>query len=570
MAGLFDPISIRALVLPNRILMPAMTTRLAAADGSVTPELIAYYLERARGGTGLIIVEMTSPEPAGRHRAGELSITDGKYRDGLRRLNDRLHEAGARTAIQIGHAGGHTRADVTGHPPVAPSAIPHVVQEVDTRTIVPEAMTQARIQQVVQAFAEAAQWAKSGGFDAAEIHGAHGYLIAQFLTPLENRRTDEYGGSLPNRARFALEVLRAARQRVGDFPLLFRISADEYAPGGLTPAEAVEVCRWAEQAGADALHVSAGCYRSLPSGAVMTPPMNYPDGVFVHLAQAVKAAVSVPVVAVGRLHDPALAARVVAEGKADLVALGRALVADPHWPRKAREARGEPIRACISCNTCVDGMREGSRIQCLVNPAAARETQFSLQPAARPRRVLVAGGGPAGMEAAAALARRGHTVALVERNTVLGGQWVQAMKAPRFQNVRTTPAVMRRFLDYQAAELKRLGVDVRLGRPADRTLVQEWRADAVVSATGAGYRFPFNWIVPPLLDSTLMRTGWMGTLAGRPAFKWLLFRVLRRPAATLTRRLAGTGVECHAIGDCVRAGTTLEAMRSAAELAERL
>ena len=311
-------------------------------------------------------------------------------------------------------------------------------------------------------------------------------------------------------------------------------------------------------------------FASLPSGAMMTPPMNYPDGVFVHLAQAVKAAVSVPVVAVGRLHDPVLAGRVIAEGKADLIALGRALVADPHWARKTREGRGEPIRACISCNTCVDGMREGSRIQCLVNPAAARETLFSLTPSPRPRRMLVACGGPAGMEAAAALARRGHTVALVERNGILGGQWIQAMKAPRFQNTWTTPAVMQRFLDYQAAELKRLGVEVRLGRSANRALVQEWRAEGVVSATGAGYRIPFNWIIPPLLESALMRTGWTGRLAGRPAFKWLLFRVLRRSAATLALELAGTEIETHAIGDCVTPGTTLEAMRSAAELAERL
>src|SRR3989338_3069278 len=221
-ASLFDPITIRGVEIPNRIVMPPMTTRLAAPDGGGTPELIPYFVARAEGGAGLITVEMCSPDPAGRHRARELGISHDRFVAGLRELTSRLKAAGSRASVQIGHAGGHTRQDVTGHPPVAPSALPHVVQEVDTRRVVPEELTPEGIRAVVQAFAEAAERAKRAGFDAVEVHGAHGYLIAQFLSPLDNRRGDEYGGSLRNRARFALEVVEACRKRVGDFPLVFR------------------------------------------------------------------------------------------------------------------------------------------------------------------------------------------------------------------------------------------------------------------------------------------------------------------------------------------------------------
>ena len=427
MPSLFDPIEIRGVRIRNRIVMPPMTTRQAAADGSVTKELIAYYMARAEGGTGLITVEMAAPDPAGRHRAGELGITEERFVSGLSSLTTQLHHAGAAVAIQIGHAGGHTRRDVTGHPPVAPSAIPHVVQEQDTRTIVPEALTHDGIRSVVTAFATAAERAKRAGFDVVELHGAHGYLIAQFLSPLDNHRTDQYGGSLANRARFAVEVVQACRQRVGDFPLGFRLSADEFAPGGVTLEEAKEVCRWLVEAGADVLHVSGGCYRSVPSAAIIAPPMNYPEGLFLPLAAAIKKVVKVPVIAVGRLHDPALAARAVEEGHADMVALGRQLIADPEWARKVEEKRPEEIRPCIACNTCIDGMREGSKIRCLVNPVAGRETVYQLRPVSRPRRIVVVGAGPAGMEAARMLGLRGHQVVVFEQEA----QWAGGFAWPR-------------------------------------------------------------------------------------------------------------------------------------------
>ena len=230
------------------------------------------------------------------------------------------------------------------------------------------------------AFARAAARARQAGFDCVEIHAAHGYLISQFVTPFENRRTDEYGGSLENRARFGLEVLRAVKAAVGDMPVIYRVSVDDYFPQGIGPREGMQIAIWAAQAGADALHIAAGHYRSLPSGERMIPPMAYPDATFLDYAAAVKQRVAVPVIAVGRLGDPEHATEAVASGKADFVALGRTLIADPDWVAKL--ARGEPARRCLACNTCVNEMRGGAQLRCVVNGAAGQERRFDRAAAA--------------------------------------------------------------------------------------------------------------------------------------------------------------------------------------------
>jgi 2,4-dienoyl-CoA reductase-like NADH-dependent reductase (Old Yellow Enzyme family) len=567
--ALFTSIALRGVQIRNRIVMPSMTTRLADPEGFVTPELIRYYLARAQGETGLITVEMAAPEPAGRHRAGEVGLCHDRFLPGLQELTTRLKETGARTSIQIGHAGGHTRQDVTGYQPVAPSALPHEVLEVDTRTVVPEALSRERIQDVVQAFAETAERAKRAGFDMVELHGAHGYLIAQFLSPLDNQRADEYGGSLQNRARFALEVVRACRERVGDFPIIFRLSADEYAPGGLSLDEATQVCRWLEEAGVDAIHVTAACYRSQPSAAIMIPPMAYPEGIFLHLARAVKAVVGVPVITVGRLHDPELAARVVAEGQADMVALGRQLIADPEWPRKAREGRAGEIRPCIACNTCVDGMRDGNQIQCLVNPLAGREGDYQLAPANPPRHVVVVGGGPAGMEAARILALRGHRVILYERCARLGGQLRLAAKAPVFQNVETKAEVLLKIVAFQARQLDSMGVQVHLAQPFTPQHLATLQPEVIVLATGASYRWPFRWL-PRLLDTSWGRSRMLKTLLHKGMVKRLFYSVIRKPNRRLFQRLQSAGIDVRRVGDCHQPGKTPEAIAEATALAYRL
>src|SRR5215472_5973880 len=387
MNPLLSPGRIGGVAIKNRIVMPPMTTRLADAEGHVTEETIAYYMARVRGGVGLVTVEMASPTRAGRHRRNELGIFDDRFLPGLTRLVQEIHAGGAKASIQLGHGGGHTRIDICGETPLAPSAIPHPVFEITDETIVPKEMTLDDIRATVAGFAAAARRAEQAGFDCVEIHAAHGYLISQFLTPFENRRTDEYGGTLANRARFGLEVLRAAKAAV-KIPVIFRVSVDDFFPAGLPEHEGIAVAVLAAEAGADALHIAAGHYRSLPSAARMIPPMEYPDATFLAYAAQVKAKVDVPVIAVGRLGDPTTAADAVASQKADFVALGRTLIADPDWVAKL--ARAAPIRRCLACNTCVNEMRGGAPLRCVVNGAAGRERQFAARrPPARERIAVV-------------------------------------------------------------------------------------------------------------------------------------------------------------------------------------
>jgi 2,4-dienoyl-CoA reductase-like NADH-dependent reductase (Old Yellow Enzyme family) len=345
---LLTPACIGAVEIRNRIVMPPMTRRLADTDGHVTDDTVNYYMARVRGGVGLITVEMASPTKAGRHRRRELGIYDDRFLPGLARLTAAIRAGGAKASIQLGHGGGHTRLDICGEAPLAPSAIPHRVFEITDETIIPKEMSAEDIAFTIAGFAAAAARAAQAGFDCVEIHAAHGYLISQFVTPFENRRTDTYGGSLENRARFGLEVLRAVKAAVR-IPVIYRVSVEDFFPEGSPFAEGRQVAQWAAQAGADALHIAAGHYRSLPSAARMIPPMIYPDATFLAYAADIKQDAAIPVIAVGRLGDPDVAADAVASGKADFIALGRTLIAEPDWVAKL--ARREPARRCLACNT---------------------------------------------------------------------------------------------------------------------------------------------------------------------------------------------------------------------------
>ncbi len=304
---LLTPARIGPAEIPNRIIMPPMTTRGSDEEGNVTDQTIAYYMARVRGGVGLITVEMASPEKAGRHRRRELGIYHDGFIPGLTRLVGEIHRGGAKASIQLGHGGGHTRIDICGEQPVAPSAIPHPVYETTLETIVPEAMSKERIALTTANYVAAARRAQQAGFDCVEIHAAHGYLISQFHAPFENRRTDEYGGSLENRARFGLDVLRAVKAAVPSLGVIYRLSVEDFFDGGLTYGEGRVIAIWAAQAGADAIHVTAGHYRSKPTAHRMIPPMTEPDAPFIDFAADVRKAVKVPVIAVGRLGDPAIA-----------------------------------------------------------------------------------------------------------------------------------------------------------------------------------------------------------------------------------------------------------------------
>ena len=450
--------------------------------------------------------------------------------------------------------------------PIAPSAIPHPVYETTFETIIPEAMTKARIDQTIAAHAAAARRAQQAGFDCVEVHAAHGYLISQFHAPFENRRTDEYGGSLENRARFGLEALRAVKAAVPGLGVIYRLSVEDFFPGGLILEEGRQIALWAAEAGADALHISAGHYRSLPSAQVVLPPMSMPDGPFLDFAADVKKRVAIPVIAVGKLGDPALAESAVAGGKADFIALGRTLIADPQWVDKVR--RGEPIRRCLACNTCINEMRGGARIGCVVNGAAGRETAFADPHPPRGERIAVIGAGPAGLTYASLVAD-GNSVTMFEKAERAGGSFRYAGKAPLFQEVEANPASFERYITDMVAACKMKGVAFRFATDvsADPDLLTPF--DRIVVATGASYRFGLGALAVLALDSGAARWPGIARLMSSPKLRDWFYHRARQATGQKFKALARPGQTFVVIGDAVRAGKSKPAIASAFEAALR-
>jgi len=487
LSHLFSPVRLGTVEVRNRLVMPPMSVNFGVDEqGFVTERHIAYLAARASAGTGLIVVGGGAVHPDGLDLPRMPPVWDDRYIPGLRALAQAVQGFGARIGLQLLHGGRQAYHDRR----VAPSPLPALAVVKG----VPRELGLEEIRDLVASHAEAARRAKEAGFDLVEIHAAHGYLISEFLAPNANRRSDAYGGSFENRIRFLLEIVAAIKARCGrDFPVGVRFNGEDYVPGGWRLEEALRLAPRLEEAGADWLHVSAGVYGSMP---VTIPSMYEPCGLFVHLAEAVKKTVRIPVIAVGRIKDPLFAERILAEGRADLVAMGRAHLVDPELARKAKEGRLEEIRPCIGCcRGCIESVLALQEATCVMNPELGREylLERASPRAASPKKILVAGAGPAGLACARVLALRGHRVIVAELRDRPGGALCEASRPPGRQE-------LWELVEFLLAELRGLGVEIRLGSPVDEALIRGIAPDEVVAATGANPRIPE---IPGLFDSGL-------------------------------------------------------------------
>lgn len=468
---LFTPIVINQLELKNRVVMSAM--HLGYAENSyVTERLIRFYEERAKGEAGLLIVGGVDIDE---HAYANMpSVSDDKYIGGLKELTSRLHNYGAKVGCQLFQAGRYSFASLTGIQAVSASAVKSPLTNE-----VPRALSTEEVYLMIETFGQAARRAREAGFDLVEVLGSAGYLVSQFLSPTTNMRTDEFGGSLENRMRFGIEVVKEVRRQVGnDFPLSTRFTGHELVPGGTTREELITFATKLEQAGADLLNVTGGWHES----SVPQITMNVPQGAFVYMAQQIKQAVTIPVVASNRINDPLIAERILVNHQADLVTMARGLLADPELPRKARAGRYQEIRKCIACNQgCMDHVFDGKIVECLVNAEAGHEFEINQQPAVSQKRILIIGGGPAGMETARVAALRGHEVTIWEHSHQLGGQLHLAAAAPGRSDFR--------YLDeYLQTSLQVLGVKIEVNKKATAENIRLFNPDALVIATGAAPR----------------------------------------------------------------------------------
>jgi 2,4-dienoyl-CoA reductase-like NADH-dependent reductase (Old Yellow Enzyme family)/thioredoxin reductase len=480
---LFAPARIGGLAVPNRIVFAATSSELADHDGFVTDDMVEYYAERARGGAGLLVVEATYVDPGGKRLHHNPMLHDDRYVPGLRRLVEAVQAAGARIALQLNDGGRESVPDVSGAPPRAPSALPSRFTAVGDG-VVPQELTVAEIRELVRRFTEAAVRARAAGFDAVELHGAHGYLIGQFLSPESNHRQDAYGGDTRRRARFFVELVEAIKGALGrEYPLICRMNGRDLVPGGLELDEAVEIGVLLEAAGADSISVSGGIHASRPYAII--PGMSVPRGCYAGYSEAFKRRLTVPIMAVGRINTPALAEEILVSGRADLVCLSRALLADPHFPAKARAGRVDRIVPCIACNECIATVHRHQGIACTMNPTVSRELEFKrrLATPTRPKIVAVIGGGVAGMAAAITAATRGHTVHLFEAERVLGGHLRLAHLPPHREELENA-------LRFFEREVGRHPIEVHLDHPFTVADARERSFDAIILAAGAASTSP--------------------------------------------------------------------------------
>jgi len=467
---LFEPITLDDLELKNRIYMPAMHLNMTM-DFTVTERMVEFYAERARGGAGMICAGFaTVDEYSG--GISNIGAHDDSFVEGLAALAAAIRANGARAALQLNHAGRYNHSFMLGgKEPRAPSPIASRL----TRET-PHEMTVEEVRETIAAFGKAAKRVQRAAFDAVEILSGTGYLISEFLSPLTNQRTDEYGGSFEKRMRFGLEVAEEVRRATGnDFPVIFRINGNEFMPGGLRRAQLQDYAARLAGKGVCALCVNVGWHEARVPQIVA----EVPRGAFAYLARGIKHAAGVPVIASHRINDPSIARELIGDGSCDMVAIGRGLIADPYFPEKAKQSREREIVHCVGCaQGCFDHLFELKAVECLCNPRAGHETELRIEPAATRKKVLVIGGGPAGMSAAIGASERAHDVTLYERGDVLGGQLRLAGAAPG----REEFAQLAADLEHQ---LEARGVPVERGATVDGDLLAAEKPDAVILATGA-------------------------------------------------------------------------------------
>jgi len=471
---LFSKGRIGKLELRNRVVMPAMGSGLAAVNGEATPEIIRYYEERAAGGVGLIITEITRiDDQSGVGLRKQLGATEPEHIISLEKIAEAVHRHGAKLFVQLQHPGAEGNP-LYNNPKelVAPSAV-----ACRTVGIMPRELTVEEIGELIKAFIKGARIAQMAGADGVEIHAAHGYLVNQFLSPLTNRRSDNFGGSFEKRQSFITAIIKGIQMICGPaFPISVRLSVDEFSEGGIDLAEGVRIAQYLETLGIAVLNISSGTY---DSSKPVIEPMSYAQGWRLYLAKAVKQAVKIPVIGVGVIREPAVAEQALEQGDCDFVALGRPHLADPAWANKAKAGREEDIRPCISCMYCWEELNAGRVLKCAVNPRMGRELTFSrIENDGAGRCVAVIGGGPAGMEAARVLALRGFKPVLFEREAVLGGQIRMASILPHKDKVLW-------LLDNLEHQLNELGVEIR--RSTSPTIAELKALDpcAVMLASGA-------------------------------------------------------------------------------------